>query len=125
MSPGSLRSGEAAGRPRASRRRMARDPTFASSAFPPPPRPPPEACIVIDFTLTEENRLVRESARAFAEAEIQPHIRDWDANGEVHREVFTKMGALGFLGAPIPERYGGSGMDYISFALLCEELERA
>ncbi len=80
---------------------------------------------MIDFTLTEENRLVRESARAFAEAEILPHIRDWDANGEVHREVFAKMGALGFLGAPIPEQYGGLGMDYVSFALLCEELERA
>jgi len=80
---------------------------------------------VIDFTLTDENRLVRDAARAFAEAEILPHIRDWDEQGETHREVFAKMGELGFLGAPIPERYGGSGMDYISFALLCEELERA
>ena len=80
---------------------------------------------MIDFTLTDENRLVRATARAFAEAEILPYIRDWDANGEVHREVFTKMAQLGFLGAPIPERYGGLGMDYISFALLCEELERA
>jgi glutaryl-CoA dehydrogenase (non-decarboxylating) len=59
------------------------------------------------------------------EAEILPYIRDWDANGEVHPEVFTRMGELGFLGAPIPERYGGAGMDYVSFALLCEELERA
>jgi alkylation response protein AidB-like acyl-CoA dehydrogenase len=80
---------------------------------------------VIDFTLTDENRLVQQSARAFAEAEILPHIRDWDARGEVHREVFARMGELGFLGAPIPERYGGAGMDYISFAILCEELERA
>jgi glutaryl-CoA dehydrogenase (non-decarboxylating) len=80
---------------------------------------------VIDFTLTDENRLVRQSARAFAEAEILPHIREWDARGEVHREVFARMGELGFLGAPIPERYGGAGMDYISFAILCEELERA
>jgi alkylation response protein AidB-like acyl-CoA dehydrogenase len=80
---------------------------------------------VIDFTLTDENRLVRETARAFCEAEILPHIREWDEKGEVHREVFAKMGELGFLGAPIPERYGGLGMDYISFALLCEELERA
>jgi glutaryl-CoA dehydrogenase (non-decarboxylating) len=79
---------------------------------------------VIDLSLTEENRLVRESARAFVETEILPHIRDWDANGEVHPEVFAKMGELGFLGAPIPERYGGAGMDYVSFALLCEELER-
>ncbi len=80
---------------------------------------------MIDFTLSDENRLVQHSARAFAEAEILPYIRDWDAKGEVHPEVFARMGELGFLGAPIPERYGGGGMDYISFALLCEELERA
>ena len=80
---------------------------------------------MIDFTLTDENRLVQQSARAFVEAEILPHIREWDSQGEVHREVFAKMGELGFLGAPIPEAYGGSGMDYISFAILCEELERA
>jgi glutaryl-CoA dehydrogenase (non-decarboxylating) len=80
---------------------------------------------MIDFALTDENRLVQQAARAFAEAEILPYIREWDARGEVHREVFDKMAELGFLGAPIPERYGGAGMDYISFALLCEELERA
>jgi glutaryl-CoA dehydrogenase (non-decarboxylating) len=80
---------------------------------------------VVDFSLSDENRLVQQSARAFCEAEILPHIRDWDAKGEVHREVFERMAGQGFLGAPIPEEYGGSGMDYISFALLCEELERA
>ena len=80
---------------------------------------------MIDFTLTDENRLVRDAARAFAEAEILPNIREWDEKAEAHREVFAKMADLGFLGAPIPEQYGGSGMDYISFALLCEELERA
>src|SRR6187397_1550229 len=80
---------------------------------------------MVDFTLTDENRLVQQSVRAFAEAEILPNIREWDEKGEVHREVFARMAELGFLGAPIPERYGGAGMDYISFALLCEELERA
>ena len=80
---------------------------------------------MIDFTLTDENRLVQQAARAFAEAEILPYIREWDERGEVHREVFEKMAEQGFLGAPIPEQYGGGGMDYISFALLCEELERA
>ena len=80
---------------------------------------------MIDFTLTNENRLVRDAARAFVEAEVLPYIRGWDEQGEVHREVFGKMAELGFLGAPIPEQYGGSGMDYVSFALLCEELERA
>jgi glutaryl-CoA dehydrogenase (non-decarboxylating) len=80
---------------------------------------------VIDLTLTDEQRLVRDAARAFVEAEILPNIREWDERGEVHREVFDQMGELGFLGAPIPERYGGAGMDCISFGLLCEELERA
>src|ERR687892_2683596 len=80
---------------------------------------------MVDFTLTDENKLVQTAAQAFAEAEILPHIREWDEKGEVHREVFDRMGEQGFLGAPIPEAYGGAGMDYISFALLCEELERA
>ncbi len=80
---------------------------------------------MIDFTLTEEHRLVQQSVREFAAAEIEPHIREWDANHEVHLEVFRAMGELGYLGAPIPERYGGAGMDYISLAILCEELERA
>jgi glutaryl-CoA dehydrogenase (non-decarboxylating) len=78
----------------------------------------------IDFGLTAENRLVQQTARDFVEAEIEPHIREWDERGEVHREVFERLGALGFLGAPIPEQYGGAGADYISFALVCEELER-
>ncbi len=80
---------------------------------------------MIDFELTQEQRLVQETARDFAETEILPNIRDWDAKGEVHREIFEKLAALGFLGAPIPEAYGGAGADYIAFALLCEELERA
>jgi len=80
---------------------------------------------VIDLRLTDENRLVRESARAFCDAEILPFIREWDAGEEVHREVFARMAEQGFLGAPIWERWGGAGMDYISFAILCEELERA
>jgi glutaryl-CoA dehydrogenase (non-decarboxylating) len=81
--------------------------------------------MTIDLEPSDENRLVRQSARAFAEAEILPHIREWDERGEAHPEVFARMAEQGFLGAPIPEAYGGSGMDYISFAILCEELERA
>jgi glutaryl-CoA dehydrogenase (non-decarboxylating) len=80
---------------------------------------------VIDFELTDEQRLIQQTAREFVEAEILPNIRAWDAKGEVHREVFARLGALGFLGAPIPTAYGGGGADYIAFALLCEELERA
>src|SRR3954465_6597677 len=80
---------------------------------------------MVDFTLTDENRLVQHAARAFAEAEVVPRIREWDEAGGFPRELFGAMAEQGFLGAPIPERWGGLGMDYISFALLCEELERA
>jgi glutaryl-CoA dehydrogenase (non-decarboxylating) len=80
---------------------------------------------MVEFALTDENRLVQQAARAFAEAEIVPHIRQWDEDGGFPRELFEKMAEHGFLGAPIPETYGGAGMDYISFAILCEELERA
>ncbi|MGZ6272479.1 MAG: acyl-CoA dehydrogenase family protein, partial [Candidatus Limnocylindrales bacterium] len=79
----------------------------------------------MDFTLTDEQRLVQQSVRDFATTEILPHIREWDAAEEVQVGTFQAMGELGYLGAPIPERYGGSGMDYISLAILCEELERA
>ena len=80
---------------------------------------------MVDFALTDENKLVQHAARAFAEAEILPNIREWDTGDGFPREMFGKLAELGFLGAPIPEAYGGSGMDYISFAILCEELERA
>jgi len=79
----------------------------------------------IDLSLSDENKLVQSSVRDFAAAEIEPHIREWDARHEVHKEVFERMAELGFLGAPIPEEYGGPGLDYVSLGILCEELERA
>ena len=78
----------------------------------------------MDFRLTEEQRLVQETARDFVDKEIIPHARDWEANGEIPRSLYDKMGKLGFLGAPVPQKYGGAGMDYVSFALLVEEISR-
>ncbi len=89
------------------------------------PAAPPEVPVPIDLALTPEHRLVTESVRGFVDREITPYIREWDARHEVHREVFERMGAEGYLGAPVWERWGGAGMDYISFGILCEELERA
>jgi glutaryl-CoA dehydrogenase (non-decarboxylating) len=79
---------------------------------------------VIDLRPTEENRLVQRTVRDFVADEIAPHIREWDEKGEVHREVIGRMAELGLLGAPIHAAWGGSGMDYVSFAMICEELER-
>ena len=78
----------------------------------------------MDFRLTEEQRLVQETARDFVDKEIIPHAREWEANGEIPRSLYDKMGKLGFLGAPVPQKYGGAGMDYVSFALLVEEISR-
>src|SRR5829696_6314475 len=77
----------------------------------------------MNFDLSEEQIQVRDMVREFAAREVAPHIQEWDAKGQFHREVLTKMGELGILGLPIPEAYGGSGFDYVSLALGCEELE--
>ena len=80
---------------------------------------------MIDFSLTDAQREVQRTARAFAEREILPRIHELDETSTYDRALYEKMGSEGLLGLPIPERYGGAGMDYIAFALLCEEMERA
>jgi glutaryl-CoA dehydrogenase (non-decarboxylating) len=77
----------------------------------------------MNFELTDEQIQVRDMVREFAQREVAPYIQEWDAKGEFHREVLTKMGELGILGLPIPEQYGGLGLDYVSLGLACEELE--
>jgi len=78
----------------------------------------------MDFRLTEQQRLVQQTARDFVDRELVPHVREWEEKGEVPRSFYDKMARLGFLGAPVPEKYGGAGMDYVSFALLVEEVSR-
>ncbi|CAN5730975.1 acyl-CoA dehydrogenase family protein [soil metagenome] len=79
----------------------------------------------VDFALTQEHALIRETARRFGEKEILPDIQERDREARADREVLEKMGAAGLLGVSIPEAYGGSGTDYISLGLVCEELEAA
>src|SRR2546429_6596593 len=78
----------------------------------------------MDFQLTEEQRLVQETARDFVDRELTPHVRDWEGKGYIPKAFYRKMADLGFLGAPVPEKYGGAGMDYVSFMLLVEEISR-
>src|SRR3989475_7772193 len=78
----------------------------------------------MDFRLTEEQKLVRDTARDFVDRELIPHVREWEEKGGVPRSFYRKMGSLGDLGAPVPEKYGGAGMDYVSFMLLVEEISR-
>jgi len=78
----------------------------------------------MDFALTEEHQMVRKMVREFAEKEIAPKIKELDRKQEYDRSILMKMGQQGILGICIPVKYGGAGMDYISLAIACEELER-
>jgi acyl-CoA dehydrogenase len=73
---------------------------------------------------TEEHESLRESLRSFIEREIHPHVHEWEAAQEFPRELFTRMGELGFLGLKYPEEYGGQGGDYVHDAVFSEEMAR-
>jgi len=78
---------------------------------------------MIDFALTDEQLLVRNLARDFATREVAPTIQERDAQGVFDPGILPQLARLGLLGLTIPERYGGTGNDYISLGLACEELE--
>src|SRR5947199_8362990 len=78
----------------------------------------------MDFDLTPEQRAVRELARDFADSEVAPVIRRYDEAHEFPHEILAKLGKTGLLGALVPEEYGGAGLDYVSYALAVEELNR-
>src|SRR5574341_135075 len=78
----------------------------------------------MDFELTDDQKRIREVAREFADAELGAKIAPYDARHEFPWEIVRKLGPLGFLGALVPEEYGGAGLDYVSYALIVEELNR-
>src|SRR5438093_6423373 len=78
---------------------------------------------MIDFNLTEEQRLIEQSVREWALREVAPRIHDLDREHRFDRAVFSGMASLGLLGISVPQQYGGAGMDYIALGLACEELE--
>jgi butyryl-CoA dehydrogenase len=80
---------------------------------------------VIDFELTDEQRLVRDTAKAFADREIVPRARDNDRSGRFDTELVRKLAEIGFIGAILPEEYGGRGIDYRTYGLIVEEIGRA
>jgi alkylation response protein AidB-like acyl-CoA dehydrogenase len=77
----------------------------------------------MDFTLTDEQRMVQKMVRDFAQKEVAPVIKEFDRKQEMAPFVLKRMGELGTLGICFPVRYGGQGMDFISLGLTCEELE--
>ncbi len=79
----------------------------------------------MDFALTEEQQLIRETARAFCDREIVPHAREWDRSERMDRGIVAKLAEIGFLGCALPEEHGGMGLDTVSYCLVMEELGRA
>lgn len=79
----------------------------------------------MDFALTAEHELIRESAARFAQTVVLPDIQIRDREARSDRSMLDKMGAAGLLGIGVPAAYGGPGADYISLGIVCEELERA
>ena len=78
----------------------------------------------MDFTLTDDQQAVRTLAREFAEAEVAPVIREYDEKHEFPHAIMERLAATGLLGALVPEEYGGAALDYVSYALAVEELNR-
>jgi alkylation response protein AidB-like acyl-CoA dehydrogenase len=78
----------------------------------------------MDFGYTLEQQHLRKTVRAFCEAEIRPHVMEWDESQTFPDQVFRKLGELGVLGAVFPEELGGSGYSYVDYSLVIEELAR-
>jgi len=80
---------------------------------------------MIDYGLSDEYQLLRNTVKDFAEKEIIPQASIDERNRQFQREIVIKMGKLGFLGCPIPETYGGSGTGFMAHAIVSEEIGRA
>jgi alkylation response protein AidB-like acyl-CoA dehydrogenase len=78
----------------------------------------------MDFHFTEDQLQLRKAVREFAQAEIAPHVAEWDEGNIFPLEVVKSLGELGYLGSVFPEEYGGAGLDYISYCIIMEELSR-
>ncbi|NMH83082.1 acyl-CoA dehydrogenase family protein [Heyndrickxia coagulans] len=79
----------------------------------------------MDFELSKEQIMLQEMVRDFAEKEIEPYAREVDETGKMRMETFQKLGNLGLLGIPFPEKYGGAGGDTISYCIAVEEIGKA
>jgi len=79
---------------------------------------------MLEDQLTEDERLIRDSARAYADESLAPRILEANRHEIFDRDILSEMGELGLLGATIPEEYGGAGVNYVSYGLVAREVER-
>ncbi|MCA3675759.1 MAG: acyl-CoA dehydrogenase family protein, partial [Methylobacterium sp.] len=79
---------------------------------------------LLDEQLTEDERMIRDSAAAFAAEKLAPRVQEAYLNEQTDPAIFREMGAVGLLGVTIPEAYGGIGASYVSYGLVAREVER-
>ncbi len=79
---------------------------------------------LLDDQLSDDERLIRDSARAYAQGELQPRVIEAYSKEQTDPGIFREMGSLGLLGATVPEEYGGAGANYVSYGLIAREIER-
>ena len=89
-----------------------------------PPRQAAIGCSAVNFELTDEQRLLRDTVREFALAEVRPVAEELDRTKAFPYEIVAKLGGLGLMGIPFPQEYGGGGADTLSYVLAVEELAR-
>ncbi len=78
----------------------------------------------LDAQLSEEERMVRDTARAYGEDKLLPRVQEAFRHEKTDPSIFAEMGALGLLGPTVPEEYGGAGLNYVSYGLIAREIER-
>src|SRR5215213_3365406 len=76
----------------------------------------------MDFDLTDEQQLIRETARTFADRELAERARENDRNHHFDTELVAQIADQGYLGAIVPQQYGGAGLDYVTYAVVVEEI---
>src|SRR5450631_460059 len=110
---------------------MRRQTIAATSLNPPhatPMQPKPRFVwsdpLLLDEQLSAEERMVRDTAHAFAQDKLLPRVTDAFRHERIDQGIFREMGALGLLGSTLPEKYGGAGMNYVCYGLIAREVER-
>ena len=79
----------------------------------------------MNFELTEEQKMLRDMVKRFADEQVKPKAKEIDEKCEIPQEIIKQLAELGLFGVHVPEEYGGSGMDYVSYSIVVEELSRA
>src|ERR1700744_3842570 len=80
--------------------------------------------LLLDQQLTEDERAVRDAARAYCQERLRPRVTEAFRHEKTDAAIFREMGALGLLGPTIPEQYGGAGLNYVCYGLVAREVER-